>query len=112
MSACVYPITRRVSPDRPCGKPGRSFRIVIGGRDLSGAYCPKHTEDVITYLTALGMDLAARTGRKRRALYQADSGALFSMAEARDWLIEQGRRAGVSAGRISKEELAEYAAAH
>lgn len=111
MSTCVYPIGRT---DGVCGKPvQRALKLVIADRHLSGKYCGKHLEDVIGALVLLGMEMSARTNRKRRALYTADSGATFSMAEAREWLVEQGVRPSVSqAGRVSKEELAAYAAAH
>lgn len=110
MNDCVFP----TGMDRLCGNPGDKLKVVIGDRALSGAYCSKHTDDVIGSLTLLGMELMALTGRKRRALYEAESGALFSMAEAREWAIEQGMREanGRTRARITNDELAAYAAAH
>lgn len=106
---CLYP----TSGIRVCGKPAeRPLRLIVDDRHLEAAYCPKHVEFVIETLTILGMELAARTGRKRRALYLAASGAQFSMAQARAWAIDEGMAAGEGAGRVSKSVLEAYAAAH
>lgn len=95
-----------------CGKLGTvTFAGSLGKVRLSARFCPDHAEHLQRELSTLGVPGQILVNYKPRQMHRATSGTLFSSADARPWLMEQGL-VKHGAGRISRDLLARYAEAH
>lgn len=76
--------------------------------------CEDHLTNVEKAFASIGIVLrSAKTAdSKVRKASKTSSGKAFTAADARPWLVEQGLLAEGSAGRISKDLMDQYAAAH
>ena len=110
VQTCDFP----VADGEVCGAPAAmTFDGKIGSRRVyAGDFCAEHRTAVEVGLRALGIaPRAAITDYKSRGVHVAASGATFSTAEARRWLMDKGFIDSM-AGRVSAENLERYAAAH
>lgn len=91
----------------------RRISVLVDDLELAADLCASHRAELCEKLMALGFRVVSTrsNNRKRRAVYEAKSGAKFSAAEARAWLREQGDLEAAK-GRLRQEDLDRYAAAH
>lgn len=95
-----------------CGRPcTEQFKGVLDSVGLKSDLCDEHTADLKDLLESKGITVHAIVDSKPRAAHQAKSGEIFSTAQARKWLHDQGLL-DRSNGRVSQELLDMYAAAH
>lgn len=103
----------RTGEDR-CGAP--AFHLHEGAVDsarLIGDLCHRHEVDFRDALIRLGWHVESmKVDGKARRSHRAASGAVFTVAEARAWLIQEGHLKSSSVGRLSRAQLALYAEVH
>lgn len=76
-------------------------------------YCPQHHAEMMEAIAALGFKPSAGwVDGRRRDVHIAASGAAFTTADARKWLIAKGLKTGAAQGRVSEAQLRLYADNH
>lgn len=100
-----------------CGKPvtdAEATALTIGTTRYLMDLCDEHkqllTETLVPF-TSIAYDTQQRRGTHVRKAIQTKSGQAFTTKDVRLWLQQQGREV-TETGRLPKDLIEEYAAAH
>ena len=91
--------------------------VTIANKRYHGDICDEHMPLLAEVFAKVGIELKtpakkAASKPKKKVEMRTKSGKVFTAADARPWLIEQGLIEEAAAGRISQENLTKYADAH
>lgn len=98
-----------------CGKDAANkVDVKIGRSNYAADVCDDDMPKVEKALASIGITLksASTADSKTRKAQKTKSGKAFTAADARPWLVEQGLLAEGASGRIAKDLMEKYAAAH
>jgi hypothetical protein len=110
---CHFPDPTGISTCGRRGKTNEHVTLYMNGLVYHAYLCTAHRKTVTEMAPELGFaPVGGRTkDAKRRTAYLGKSGKPFTASQARAWLVRRGENVQ-GPGRLSNEQLSQYAESH